>query len=225
MEPNLFNLLWADILVIIFFGFLFIAYVCIQIQVFNDEIERISLYHTPQSKNNITGEPYLKKCRKVIDSYLRLSIFVFIPIYATLIFDGVSNPSTAMIIAQIGTIGILIMMRILLNPTWDHPFVKPKCDERIIDSIKVFKERVFSLFFAFISITWIIVILLFFSTIGLNFQAVLNRVTPPDLNGIILVILLFSYIVSLTILTLIVEWILSKWKPILQTPITTSNKL
>jgi hypothetical protein len=218
MEPNLFNLFWADILVIIFFGFLFIIYASAQILFFNEEIDKISLYHTLKSKNSSTGEPFLKKCRKVINVYLRLSIFVFIPIYATLIFDGVSNPSTAAIIAQIGTIGILIMMRILLNPTWDHPFVIPKHGERITDAIKVFKERVFSLFFAFISITWIIVILLFFSTIGYNPQAVLSRVTPPDLTGIMLGILLLGYVISLIILTFIVERLLSRWIPILQTP-------
>jgi len=215
MEHTLFNFFWVDIVVTLVMAAIYIAFMFVIITIFNDELGKLSLYHTPKTKNNSNGEPFFTKCKKIIKVYLRLSIFIFVPIYATLVFDGMSNPDTIVMIAEIGTIAILIVSRILMNPTWDHPIIREnKNNEKLIESVLLFKERIFSLFFAFISITWIFLFLLLISTIG---QPEVMPLVPKDIVGATLLILLIDYIISLVIIAIITEKALFEWQPIVQT--------
>lgn len=197
-----------DFIIIIFFGLIITLFTTILIAVLNEEIEKIATYHT--------REKYVKRCKNILGSYFKMSLFVFIPIYITLFFYGI-NPGLALLFSQVGTVEFLVMMRILLNPTWDYPFVKPKFNENLVCIVKNFKERILSLFFSFISITWVISILFYISfMMNSNFND-RSRFVPSDLDGVSLLALIISFIGSLVVFTLLTEFFLSKGIPVDQT--------
>jgi hypothetical protein len=197
-----------DILVIVIFGFFITIYSILLTNVFNQEIEKIATYYY--------GEPLLSTVWNILSSYVFLTPFVFIAIFITLIYYGTDSGSAA-IIAQIGTIELLIMMRFLLNPTWDYPFIKPKPNESFINAIKSYKERMHSMFFSFISLFWIIIVLFFIAIMANWSYEIESRFIPQGLDGMQIFAILFSYTISLLIFTLCSEWMISRWMPIEQT--------
>lgn len=185
----------------------------------NEALSRLAIYHAPKTQYNCHGEPFYIKVWKVFTFYVFLSIFFFVAILVTMRFSGITNLDGAVISSEIGTIFLLIIIRLLLNPTSDIHLkgIYPK--ESREGAIKIFKERIVSLFFSYLCITWMIFILYLLVNIGVNIRTSLDYFVPPDLFDLSSISLVFfSYIISLFVLTLITEGFL-RWRlPIDQTP-------
>lgn len=210
--------LGAEIFIILFYGFFIILYTAISIIIFNKESEKIAEF--PANKT------YIERWKTVLPSYILLSIFVFPPIYLALVFYKIEL-DLALIISQVGTVEFIIIMRLMLNPTKGRPSLfTSDINNLSMDQIKNLKERFLSLFFSFIAISWFIIILFFVSVslsisfhlpIGNNMAFIPKDLNDPSTAGFILLLLIGSYLISIAIISLLVEYYLQKTIPIHQT--------
>jgi hypothetical protein len=185
----------------------------------NEALSRLAIYHSPKTRYNCHGEPFYIKVWRVFTLYVFLSIFFFVAILVTMRFSGITNLAGAVISSEIGTIFLLIIIRLLLNPISDIYLkgIYPK--ESREGAIKIFKERIVSLFFSYLCITWMVFILYLLVNIGVSIQISLDYFVPSDLFDLSSISLLFfSYVISLLILTLITEGFLRWCLPIDQIP-------
>jgi hypothetical protein len=193
----------------------------------DDVISKLATYHTPKSKSNKDGESFGIKFWRVLIAYAFLTLIFSFAIVISLRFSGITAGPAIVLVAPIGTLTFLIIMRLLLNPTWDHPIVKLKPREKLEDVIKLFKERIFSIFFSYVCITWIVFILYLLVCIGSNipFQESINYFFPslpslaPSTELFSDILTLFAaYVVSLFTLAFFAEIFLLRSLPIIQTP-------
>ncbi len=211
---------------IIFVGFL-VEVGMLFILSINEVLSRLAIYHSPKTQNNVNGEPFLLKVWNVLITYVFLSLFFFVAILVTMRFSGITNLDGSVISSEIGTIFLLIVIRWLLNPTETASLQRSYPKEKAKDAIKIFKERIVSLFLSYICITWIIFVLYLIVNIagGVSFQTSINYFVPNDLfQPGSLLMLFISYSVSLIFLTLITEAALRWFVPIDQTPWETTKK-
>jgi hypothetical protein len=147
----------------IFFLFAFISWVIIFV---NSNISQLGTYHTRKTRNNSNGESFFSKLIMVFLTYVSLLPFVYFSIYITLKFLPFSNTTlgTQGIVkaAPLFTIVFLILMRILMNPTYINAGrlltirrMIPKF-EIVNEDTEVFKERILTFFSSYISLTLIV---------------------------------------------------------------------
>ncbi|MGD1005235.1 MAG: hypothetical protein ABR887_07420 [Methanoregulaceae archaeon] len=220
MAIDLLHFILLDFIDILMFGFVLILYVGLLILTIDVGMTKLATYHTPKTQYNINGEPFGVKFWRVLIVYAFLSLIIFIAIIITLRFSGITNVAASLLVAQMGTVVLLILMRLLLNPTWDHSLIKLKPEEKPEVTIKLFKERIFSLFFSYVCITWIVFMLYLLVSIGGNVQLseAINYFIPPDLDLNAIIMLTVSYAASLFVLALVTELFLLRSLPIVQTP-------
>ena len=204
--------IWFFVAFLILFGMLFIL--CI-----NEGMSRLAIYHSPKSRNNCNGEPFYRKFFEVLMIYIFLSLFFFVAILVTMRFSGITNLDGSIIVSEIGTLFLMIMIRLLLNPTSEHLVKKIYPNESTAIAIKIFKERIISLFFSYLCITWIIFSLYLLVKIseGVTFQSSVGYFIPTDFPDAIFFIII-TYGVSLFVLTLVTEIYLRLLLPFEQTP-------
>jgi hypothetical protein len=211
-------ILWFTVIISIFIGLL-IAYSVMFILGISEAFTKLATYHTPKSKTCLNGEPFRTKLWKVFWVYIFLSIFFFFAIVVTMKFSGATNLNSNYITAEIGTLFLLILVRLSLNPVSDYTLKRIFPKESPENALRIFKERISSLFFSYITITWMVLFFYLLSHISgtVSSQSETNFI-PSDLQPGDIYFLLITYIISLLILTVVSEFYL-RWRlPIDQTP-------
>jgi hypothetical protein len=135
----------------------------------NDNLTKLGKYHTQKTRYNSDGEDFILKVIKVFAIYVSLFPLVCFSIYITLKFLPFSNTQIGyqgiITLTPLFSIVFLIVMRFLMNPTWDNveKVLKIRGRESDYESIKkvaeVFKERILTFFSSYISLTLIVFVL------------------------------------------------------------------
>lgn len=199
-------------------GLILLGFIGMMIVIVNHAISDLELYYTPKTRQNEIGEPFGVRCLRVLTSYTILTLPLFTAIVISLKFSGITELAPIYLTAMIGTPVILIGVRLLLNPT-ERLSIRYTRGE-----VDLFRERIHSLFFSYISITWIIFILSILekTALGVTFETILgNFVMKPDMESFISIT--SGYVISLIILTIVSEAILMRLSPIVQVPWSTRD--
>lgn len=165
MATDLFSLFILEIIgIICLFGF--ISWLMIFV---NNNLSQLGIYHIRKTKNNCNGENFPIKLIKVFSTYVSLFPLVYFSIYITLKFLPFSDATIGYqgIIkgAPLFTIVFLILMRVLMNPTYTNVdnFLKILRRRQNFELVKknteIFKERILTFFSSYISLTLIVFIL------------------------------------------------------------------
>ncbi len=220
--------------------FVSVAYLGPFIVFIYDKISKLAIYHEPKTRNCDSGEPFFHKIIKVFWYYLCLTPFVFLSIYISLKFiqiistsslDQIKNQNTSLALLT-PTIALifLFLMRWLMNPTYSklHSFLKIRSKSPVNKDTEkmaeIFKERVHSLFSSYICMTLIISLFFITATIATSviardlsfFSNTMTSLFSTSLTGDMVIESLILFIISLAILTIIIEVILLTEFPIIR---------
>jgi len=225
--------LWA-IDIIIFSGLIVIISI-ISLLAISQAVSHIGIYHKLKKSETNEGEAFWTKVCRVLWWNCILTIFIFITIVniiqpSTEILQNYSSFSQndlAFLCATILIPGYLLSLRLLANPgNWvkNFPYYgRLTQSDIIIESIKIFKERVLSFYFSLIGVVFIYIVIKFLyeGLINISVGASADQFTS-NFTGIyiphpsIVIIGILPYLIALALVTIMGELILKYAEPIEQ---------
>jgi hypothetical protein len=196
----------------------------------SEQTSLTNIYHRLKSRDN-DCELYKDKIIKMITCNLNLSIpiiLTFMFIIRSTIKEENFDSTLSFVVSLILALATMVSMRILSNPT-NRKFKSKlisyfdNADERK-EAIKIYKERMSSFFFSFICATIIIISVAFlygifkgYSNFSLmDLASTIISPTSLKISATDFLILFVCYTASLSIFTLIGEYILKRDIPLLQ---------
>lgn len=215
------------------FWFIFIPKILFYI---SDEVSLFGLYHKIVNQNDredVINEPLIDKILKIWIRHINLSIpfiIVYFYVIAAAFHPNEQNIDIAVYLAFLFALITLISIRFLANPSEKHflpilVYHVTENDERLAARyenkiIDVYKERMISFFFSFVSATLIVLIVVFSYDILSGFYLLKEWETSLSQLSLIYFMEIFvSYILILLTASAISEVILSYFNPIRQFPI------
>lgn len=215
--------------------FVLIGFISWLIVFVNDNLTRLGMYHTLKTKYEFNGEGLFSKIFKVFTIYVSLFPFVYFSIYISLKFlpfSDINLGSQAIIKGgPLFTIVLLILMRLLMNPTYGNTETLLRLQRREVSfarlklNAETFKERILTFFSSYISLTLIV----FFFYLLVQYDVLVHNPTalPNIINSIFpsggvpdedtISALVTTYSALLILLTVTIEIVLWGGVPIIQT--------
>lgn len=201
------------------FGLLSIG-IFISLKILSDFVTCIGIYHSIENENFFTKYLKITKYNFLLSLHFMFAFYIFIgQIIPT------SDEMPAFVLAASTTIVILIIARILANPTTYTRPIECRFYPNAVQEVSKIKERILSFYYAFVSI----------SVVTFAIMLLYNQVflVDPDVNILFalshevimyrgdVLYSVIAYCVILSIFTLLGEIILWRLNPIIKSKKTT----